>query len=304
MDEIIGFGEWLARPDIAALLGFVVIAGGAAWAIWTRWFPEGSKPPPPNPDPPLGDGADRAFDYLVERIKVLEQELAEAQGHETRALLLAELDALRARVADKDETVAELRATIADLKSRIGNAPGPDADAARAALNDGDLDTAQDAFERISAAADIAVMRKADAEFALGEIAEQQVRWHDAARHFADAARLRSSWKSLNKAADYAERVGNYSEAEALSIAERNAAIAEFGEASAEEVESLNNLAELYRATGSYNEAELIYKRVIEIDRKTIGEEHPNFATHLNNLAGLYEATGRYDEAEPRYNQA
>ena len=75
----------------------------------------------------------------------------------------------------------------------------------RTALEAGDFETAREMFERLEARTAPDVTKNADAHFALGQIAEIEedaieIRWADAAGHYARAAGLRRTFDTLYKA--------------------------------------------------------------------------------------------------------
>ena len=77
------------------------------------------------------------------------------------------------------------------LLERSGNDIGGDRIAqAKAALEKGDYSIADDIFAEIEARNTLAVQETARAAFGRGEIAEEQVRWADAATHYTRAADL------------------------------------------------------------------------------------------------------------------
>ena len=61
----------------------------------------------------------------------------------------------------------------------------------------------------------------------------------------------------------------------------------------------LNNLAQLLQATGRLGEAEPLIRRALAIDEASSGPDHPSVAVGLNNLAILLQSTDCLDEAEP-----
>ena len=180
-------------------------------------------------------------------------------------------------------------------------------------------------FERLEARTATEVTKNANAHYALGQIAEEQVRWADAARHYARAADLARSFANLLKAREFTWRAGDYPSALALGSALIDTAQAEFGDDTTQHATALNEHALSLEATGRFDEAEPLYRQAIKIGAKTLAEDHPAYAIDLNNLAELLNnlaghrdrcwapayatwlnnlATGRFDEAEPHFRQA
>ncbi len=235
----------------------------------------------------------------------LEAELAQAADAE-KAQLTARIAELESQIANPDEALAAANRRIADLEAlleREGNEIAPDRIAeARTALEAGDFSLADDLFAEIEARAEMEVQRAARAAFGRGEVAEQEVRWADAAGHYARAARLSPTYASLYKASRFAERSGDYSAAAGHSGALLSLAQAENNQERLST--ALNEHALNTRKLGRFEQAEGLYREALEIDRATIGEGHPSYATRLNNLAGVVEAQGRFEEAEGLYRQA
>jgi tetratricopeptide (TPR) repeat protein len=242
---------------------------------------------------------------LMGMLSVAAADLANAQGEE-REMLEEKIDALNARLANPDEAFAQQQAIITnleDLLSRRGNQLGGDAiAAAKSALEAGDFAKARALFETLAAETAPDVQTHADAAFALGQIAEAEIRWHDAANHYAIAARLNPTFDTLYKAREFALRAGDY---RAASLhGESLIAIARKDPDQTKLATALNEHGLTLRAQGRYSEAEALLNKALEIARYTIGEAHPSFATHLNNLAWVAQAQGRYPEAEALFNQA
>ena len=232
-------------------------------------------------------------------------DLAQAHGDE-RKRLEDKIDALNQRLANPDEALAQQHAIILDLEAQLtrrGNNIGDDRLAdAKAALEQGDFAKARALFEDLQARTAPDVQANADAAFALGQIAEAEIRWHDAAAHYARAARLNPTSLTLRKASDFAERSGDY-----LNAAKFSGDLVELAQQGSDQellATALNEHAINLRALGRYPEAEGLYRQALEIDRVTIGEAHPDYAICLNNLAAVVEAQGRYPEAEGLYRQA
>ncbi|MEP3053376.1 MAG: tetratricopeptide repeat protein, partial [Ascidiaceihabitans sp.] len=227
-------------------------------------------------------------------------------------------------------------ATVDIGENRIRNA--------QVALEGGDHSKADEIFDEVIEVETRAAQRLADAHFGKGVIAEEAVRWADAATHYARAARLADTLDTLYKAAQFAklagdyksslrfaedmvakaraeddrpnlsrgldrlatayQETGQYEPSEALFREALQIDATDQGKTSRTYASGLNNLAGVVKAQGRYAEAEELYREALEIDRATIGEGHPEYAIPLNNLAGVVEAQGRYAEAEGLYRAA
>ncbi|MCH8168830.1 MAG: DUF4062 domain-containing protein, partial [Proteobacteria bacterium] len=105
-----------------------------------------------------------------------------------RDLLLAQKAEVERKLGDLEQSFAQAKTRITDLEAllaREGNQIGGDRLAeARAALEQGDFSKADDLFAEIEAREAMAVQSAARAAYGRGEIAEEQVRWADAAEHY------------------------------------------------------------------------------------------------------------------------
>ncbi len=325
----------LLLETYSAELGSVGIISGALFAFWGKiksilgFTPkpqqvEVTNPPPAiaqptevivNVDnaPPKEAMTTMTLDQYESRLatKITEAEANLKTAHDAeKTQLQQKIDELRKRAANPEQALAEAKATIAKLEhalTREGNNTDI-ADArmaeAREALEAGDFSVADDIFAEIEAREQLAVERTARAAFARGEIAAQDIRWADAAKHYARAAALHPTYAHLYTAHEFTLRNGDYAKAIALGTELLKLAKAEFGDTHKKYASALNLHAATLKTTGNYDLAEPLLKQAIEIGKQTLGENHPDYAIRLNNLAALYEATGKYDLAEPLYKQA
>jgi tetratricopeptide (TPR) repeat protein len=284
---------------------------------------------------------------LTRREGELRADLERAHGAE-QALLQAQLDVVLTEKADVEtayrQTLEELGRLQETLRGFEGKVPAAQLQAAENALNRGERQLADEIFAQVERNSEQAVADAARAAFGRGEIAEAEVRWHDAATHYTRAASLDPTPQTLHKATHFAQLAGDYARAERLAadylalaragddteslsqaldlyaiVARRMGRHAEaevlFREAlgviratkgpeNSAYGNGLNNLAGVVQAQGRHAEAEALYRQAMEIDRATIGELHPDYATRLNNLGSVVQAQGRHAEAEALYRQA
>ena len=222
------------------------------------------------------------------------------------AVLEDKIAELNRRLANPDEALAQQHAKIVALEEtldRLGNTVSSDRiTAAKAALIKGDFSLADSLFAEVEAAEELAVHTTARAAFGRGEVAEAEIRWHDAARHYARAAALDPTFESVRKASEFARRSGDHSAAllfsnQLLHVARDNGNRLQLFSALSEHA---INLATIGRAA----EAEVLFREALTIGRATIGELHPDFAACLSNLANTVSIQGRYDEVEALYQEA
>ncbi len=229
-------------------------------------------------------------------------------GENERETLLAEKAAVAEKLQNLETSYAKAQETITGLREaaeRYGNSLGAEKlEEARRIFADGDFDAADSLFARVEDEGDLEIERTAAAAFQRGKIAEEQVRWADAAEHYAKAARLVPTFAHHRQDWDFAWKLGRYEQALAISKALSETAVLEFGEESHETVTALSCRALSLRDLGRYEEAEPLYRQALEIGKATIGEGHPGYATCLNNLASLLQDMGRHAAAEPLFRQA
>ena len=176
---------------------------------------------------------------------------------------------------------------------------------AKAALEAGNIPESDKLF---AVAENGELTRKQFAEVALarGGIAESELRWKDAAEHYARAVQLDRRFETLITAQRLAFDMGDYDLALSLGNEAKEVAIAEEDGKGNKYTISLNNLGSVYRKCGDFKEAELLYEEAIDIQRKiSKGEERDTaLSANLGNLAELYKTQGHYGKAKPLYVEA
>lgn len=234
-------------------------------------------------------------------------DIAAAHGEE-RKRLEDKIETLNARLRDPEEALAQQQAIIVDLEEKLarrGNEiGGDDLASAKAALELGDFSKARELFEILAARTATEVVANADAEFALGQIAEAEIRWHDAYRHYKRAAQLSESFDKLTALAFMTWRLALIDESLLLHQRLCELAKANHGEISQKHAAQLNNLAVVLTEQGRHADAEGLCMQVLKIERETIGETHSEYAISLSVLAIVVLAQGRYAEAEGLIRQA
>ncbi len=218
---------------------------------------------------------------------------------------IAELDR---RLADVPKAFQEFKERIARLESileREGNEIGnKKLVEARDALEKGDFSKADDLFAEIEAREELAVKRSARAAFARGEIAEQEVRWYDAAEHYTRAAQLDPCYDNLIMAVRLSTDIGNYDSALSLGEEAKKAAIKDHGQESRQHATSLNNLASVYHSKKQYKKAKILYKESLKLRQDTLEKKHPDIANSLSNLGVVYQNQAQYTKAKHFFKRA
>ena len=237
------------------------------------------------------DAAER--DALQSKIEILQTKLAETERR------LSDPGAAYREYQKKIRELEQLLEGATDSTSAIGANRIADA---RAEAERGEYAKADQIFAEVQELEQAAVKRAAEAAHGRGLIAEEEIRWQDAARHYAEAARLAPGYDTLRRAQEYAWRAGQFKSADRcgadLAALARN-------EGTQEQIASaLNGHAVTMQAQGRVAEAEELFREALKIDRKTIGKTHPDYSTHLNNLASVVQAQERVAEAEELYREA
>ena len=335
--------DWLTKEEnreavLAMIVAGTAFFGGLGW-LYDRFTAKSAAPGPTGPSATVNAGRDvgtvqhqqgaagaitvqaasgavvnlpgytieQHEERLARREADLRAELTRAHDAD-RALLLAEIEEVRRQAADAEASFEARRAKLAQASAMLDDLaeglPQTRLDAARQALAAGDDRAADAIFAEVEAMEAAAISRAAEAAFARGRIADADIRWSDAADHYARAARLAPSYHHLRAARTATWRAGDY--AAALRFGEDLVAVAkvESGDDSEAYAAALNEHALSLHEVGRFSEAEPLYRQALAIDEKTLGTEHPDYATCLNNLAELLRETGRPAEAEPLYRQA
>ncbi len=165
-------------------------------------------------------------------------------------------------------------------------------------LEKGDFSKAEKILAKAEATEKLTLQEFANVAFSRGQIAYQELRWQDAAEHFARAARLDPDFTNLLRAQSLAHQIGDYDSALFFGMEAQKTAISEYGEESEEYASIINNLGETYRMQGRNNDAEPLHREALRIRKNVLGEDNQLTASSYNNLGGVYSSQGNYKEAE------
>ena len=227
----------------------------------------------------------RWFDLLIEKaalLKDLQTRLADLSNADP------EVDRLRKRAEDAIEA-----GELENAEKLLEEAEELDAKAVAAMERDIE-ERRQNLVQRKES--------QAASAFSRGELAEAQIRYPQAYRHYRRAYELASeNTEYLNKAQNSAYRAGDYPVAIELGEKQRSTTAETHGSDSSDHAFALNELAVAYQASGDLPAAETLYESALELYGDVFGSDHPFVATTLNNLAWLYQAQGKFEEAEPLY---
>ena len=303
----------LAALGTLGLAAILYVAGAFKW-LFAK--PAATTPVVVQQPPPIPPGAAGVMTLTLEAYEALRQQRGEeitarlaGASEEDRARLASEKTELASRLADIETSYAKAQETITGLREtaeRYGSAIGAEKlEAARRIFDTGDFDAADSLFARVEDAGDLEVKRTAAAAFQRGKIAEEQVRWADAAEHYARAARL-DEWdfEAHRKAGEFAWMAGDFASSESIIRRLFHIADEKFPGQTPERGTAHNNLGVILRARGELASAEPILREAATIRESALGKENRYFAESLNNLALLLQAMGRLDEAEPLFVEA
>lgn len=160
---------------------------------------------------------ERMLDKRVAEVRAdLEARFEESKRADAaeRKLLEVEISGLRneiaeleRRLANPEDSYRQYLTKIAELEKLLEDATDATARIganriadAKAALEQGDFSAADEIFAEVQQIEAEAVKRAAEASYGRGLIAEEEVRWPDAADHYARAARLDPTYLTLGKA--------------------------------------------------------------------------------------------------------
>ncbi len=222
--------------------------------------------------------------------------------------LLKEIAELNRRLADPEKALQAEQERISRIESALiresNDIGAKKLEEARTSLEKGDFSKADELFAKIEAHEGLAIKRAAQAARVRGDIAQQDIRWADAAKHYARAVQLDPIFENLIVAQKFAFDMGDYDSALSLCLQTKEVAITEHKENSEQYALVLNNLGTLCRAQGQYEEAESYYKQAIKINEDLLKGDLPETATSMDNLGALYCEQGRQKDAERLFDKA
>jgi tetratricopeptide (TPR) repeat protein len=240
--------------------------------------------------------------------------------------------------------LAEIGQTLSEAARNAGQIGLGRLSDAMAALRVGRTGPAETILAELSALNTAPADEAARLAFAQGLIAEAALHWPEAARHFAQAARLHPDLRSLQKAREFACMTGDLTGAFRLGTGlmvlaetsgapeDRAMAMADHAltleaqdrlpeaegylrkavaagrsagiEPGAAQARRLAQLARVLDAQDRFAEAEGPQRKAAELTRTLLGEHHPDYCARLNALGLNLQAQDRDAEAEPLHQKA
>ncbi|MEJ2743974.1 MAG: tetratricopeptide repeat protein, partial [Gammaproteobacteria bacterium] len=322
-------GRWVRNEENRNVLAFfgagLVAIAIAAWTVFTYFDADASESEPSIRIDTVTSGRDTHIGSTIYNNGISFEQYSvklEAKEKEIRALLvqktlsesetrrlMAELKEVERRRADEK---ASYEAYIKDLEERIarldelkGQAPDDLIQQAQAELAQGNTTQADTLFAQVESEAESHIAAAAEAAYQRGKLAEDDIHYSEAYRHYERAAQLKpDSGTYLNQAGLIAHALGKYDKAIAYYEQALASDVKTFGDAHPTVAARRNNLGVAWRAKGEYDKAIGYYEQALASDLKTFGEAHPDVATDRNNLGGAWRAKGEYDKAIAYYEQA
>ncbi|MEJ2756796.1 MAG: tetratricopeptide repeat protein, partial [Gammaproteobacteria bacterium] len=194
--------------------------------------------------------------------------------------------------------IKELEDRIARLDPLKGQISDQLIEQAKAALGEGDTAKADQLFAQVEANADSHITAAAEAAYQRGKLAEDNIRYAEAYRHYERAAQLNpDNGTYLNQAGLIADTMGEYDKVIAYYEQALASDVKTFGDAHPTVAIRRNNLGEAWRGKGEYDKAIAYFERALSGDVKTFGDAHPRVAVDRNNLGTAWHAKGEYDKA-------
>jgi tetratricopeptide (TPR) repeat protein len=108
-----------------------------------------------------------------------------------------------------------------------------------------------------------------------------------------------AEWASLlYRAAWYAEKMGNITDAATLAMNSMKARKKVLGQEHKDTLSSMAMVGSAYRLGGRWQDAEKLEVEVMETRKTKLGIDHPDTLTSMGNLASTYWNQGRWEDAE------
>ena len=245
---------------------------------------------------------------LKHREQEVRGELATA-SEEQRKTHLRELDTLHQKMANIEESHAQRLGEIEDLKTALeklsSNLSDNELKSALAALDQGNTMEAKALLESIVEKEHEGVKPFAEAQFQLGIIAQQEIDYETAFKHFERAVQLTSyNALYLSYAGFLADTLGQYDKAKEFYEKALTSDLNTYGEDHPNVAVRWNNLGGAWYSLGQYDKAIEYFEKALTSDLNAYGEDHPNVATRWNNIGGVWDSLGQYDKAIEYYQKA
>ena len=241
---------------------------------------------------------------LLERAHDAEKRELESDRNQ----LQQQLDEYRRRAENPEQSLREMQTRIAELEKLLEHSTIEIGEnrlkSAHDSMSRGDFSEANQIFAQVQEHEQRAVERYAEAAFGQGLIAEQEVRWNDAAEHYERAARLSPTYIALDKAGDFLLRIGKFREASSVGDQLLKLSKREFGPRSLEAAGALHARSLHHLKLGIFDRAEEYVREAIEIQEADEGYDKAKLAASIGVLAQLHQILEQKPDAERLYTRA
>ncbi len=199
---------------------------------------------------------------------------------------------------ERKERMNEIQKILHQTKEETRNYEVKNADDL---LKGGDLSGADTVFSEALAEPESKDEHAAQAAFGRGIIAEEEIRWSDAANHYKHAADLTPDARRLGKAAEFLRRVWRMTEAEHYKRERIRILSPSFADDPQLEGTELSNLSSILRENGKDQEAEVAIQRSIELAKPENGGSLYLFAKRMHGYASFLAERNRVPEARTAF---
>ncbi len=244
---------------------------------------------------------------LENAVKRKELELQVAHNDE-KIELYKQIDGLKNQLLNLLKSFQDAQTRIADLEAIVEDANdevlAKKLEAAINAIKKADFEKARKLLAEIEKNKKLHTDILGSIAYARGIIAEQEVRWKDAAECFARSAQFYPCFPTLSMAGKFAHATGNYHSALSFSIDSQKITLEKHGEKSRQYGTAMNNLGAAYNAQGNSKKAEEFFDKALIIRKNVMGKTHGDTGQTLNNLGTLYQENKEYNKAKLFLKQA
>ena len=238
---------------------------------------------------------------LENAVKRKELELQVAHNDE-KIELYKQIDGLKNQLLNLLKSFQDAQTRIADLEAIVedGNdeAVAKKLKTAIDAIKKSDFEKARKLLAEIEKNKKLHTEVLGGIAYARGIIAEQEVRWKDAAECFARSAQFYPCFETLSMAGKFAHATGDYHASLSFSLESQKITPKKYGKKSREYGTAMNNLGAAYRKQGNNKKAEEFFDKALIIRKNVMGKTHGDTGQTLNNLGTLYQENKQYNKAK------
>ncbi len=238
---------------------------------------------------------------LENAVKRKELELQVAAHNDEKIQLYKQIDDLKNSLANLPESLKKAQERNAELEVLLKHGDNKVVEKklkrAMNAIKENNFTKADNILTEIEETEKLDKKDFGSIAYARGAVAEQDIRWQDAAEHYTRAAQLNPCFENLISAQTLSRSIGDYNSALSLAQKATKAAIKEHGEDSKQYARSISNLALVHMDQKKYELAEPLLKESLKIRENIFGKKSPEVALSLTNLGGIYQEKEQHREA-------